>query len=67
MDAYRRADVKEYLVWRVEDREFDWFLLREGDYIRVAPDADGTCVSRTSPDCGWRSRRAGRRYGPGHG
>lgn len=47
MDAYRGAGVKEYLVWRVEDREFDWFLLREGDYVRMAPDADGVCGSRT--------------------
>ena len=49
MDAYRSAGVKEYLVWRVEDREFDWFLLREGEYVRVAPDANGTCVSRSFP------------------
>ena len=49
MDAYRRAGVKEYLVWRVEDREFDWFLLRDGEYVRVAPDTDGTCASRTFP------------------
>lgn len=49
MDAYRDAGVKEYLVWRVDDREFDWFLLREGEYTRVALDAEGVCHSRTFP------------------
>ncbi|MDE0355689.1 MAG: Uma2 family endonuclease [Deltaproteobacteria bacterium] len=49
MDAYRRAGVKEYLVWRVEDREFDWFILRNGEYVRIVPDADGICDSRNFP------------------
>ena len=49
MDAYRRAGVKEYLVWRVEDQEFDWFLLRDGEYVRISPSADGVCESRTFP------------------
>ncbi len=48
-DAYRRAGVKEYLVWRVEDREFDWFVLRNGEYVRIVPDADGICDSRSFP------------------
>jgi Uma2 family endonuclease len=26
--VYRRNGVKEYVVWRVEDREIDWFVLR---------------------------------------
>ncbi len=49
MDAYREAGVKEYLVWRVEDREIDWFLLRDGEYVRIPPGADGVCDSRTFP------------------
>lgn len=49
MDAYRRAAVKEYLVWRVEEEEFDWFLLRDGEYVRMAPDAEGVCVSKSFP------------------
>ena len=49
MDAYRRAGVKEYLVWRVEDQEFDWFLLRDGEYVRIPPGADGVYESRTFP------------------
>ena len=49
MDAYRTAGVKEYLVWRVEDQEFDWFLLRDGEYVRIPPGADGVYESRTFP------------------
>ncbi len=49
LDAYRDAGVKEYVVWRVEDREFDWFLLRDGEYTRAALDAEGVCHSRTFP------------------
>ena len=49
MDAYRTAGVQEYLVWRVEDQEFDWFLLRDGEYVPISPDADGVCASRTFP------------------
>ena len=32
--AYRRNGVQEYLVWRVYDEEFDWFILEDGKYIR---------------------------------
>ena len=35
--AYRRNAVKEYLVWRVEDKAFDWFVLDEGRYVRLEP------------------------------
>jgi len=30
--AYRRNGVYEYVVWRVEDRAIDWFVLREDRY-----------------------------------
>jgi len=49
MDAYRTAGVKEYLVWRVEDQEFDWFLLRDGEYVRISPGPDGVYESSTFP------------------
>lgn len=49
MDAYRRAGVKEYLVWRVDDGQFDWFVLRDGAYMRLAPDASGEMTSQTFP------------------
>ena len=49
MDAYRRAGVQEYLVWRVEDQEVDWFLLRDGEYVRIPPGADGVYEGSTFP------------------
>ncbi len=49
LDVYRRHGVPEYLVWRVFDREVDWFCLRDGNYERLAPDADGLLRSRVFP------------------
>lgn len=49
MDAYRRAGVKEYLVWRVDDKQVDWFVLHEGTYMRLSPDASGGMTSQTFP------------------
>ena len=47
--AYRRNGVQEYLVWRVYNREFDWFRLNEGEYIQLAPNADGVICSEVFP------------------
>ena len=35
-EAYRRNNVREYLVWRVDDRAIDWFVLRGGRYELLA-------------------------------
>ncbi|WP_017327683.1 Uma2 family endonuclease [Synechococcus sp. PCC 7336] len=35
LDVYCRNGVREYLVWRVYDRAFDWFRLQAGVYDRV--------------------------------
>lgn len=48
-NVYRRNGVKEYLVWRVYDREFDWFCWQEGEYIKVEPEADGIIRSAVFP------------------
>ena len=40
LHVYRRNGVREYLVWRVYDREIDWFVLRGGNYDRLASAAD---------------------------
>src|SRR5262249_37402415 len=45
-DAYRRNEVQEYIVWRVADRAVDWFVLREGEYERLEPAADGILRSK---------------------
>jgi Uma2 family endonuclease len=44
--AYRRNRVQEYLVWRVYNREFDWYRLREGRYIKLPPDEQGVIKSQ---------------------
>lgn len=47
-EAYRRAGVCEYIVWRVTDTALDWFRLREGQYALLQPVA-GTLRSETFP------------------
>jgi Uma2 family endonuclease len=47
--AYRRNGIPEYLVWRVFDRQVDWFYLVEGDYVPLPMETDGTMRSRVFP------------------
>lgn len=47
--AYQRNRVKEYLVWRTTEKQFDWFVLAEGGYRRHGPDAKGLAQSVTFP------------------
>jgi Uma2 family endonuclease len=49
LNAYRRSGVNEYLVWRVQDAAIDWFILREGPFDRLLPDADGVTRSVVLP------------------
>jgi hypothetical protein len=39
LNVYRRNQVREYLVWRTQDRAVDWFAWREGQYEKLAPDS----------------------------
>jgi Uma2 family endonuclease len=48
-EAYRRAGVPEYIVWRTIDGQIDWFRLHGGEYVRVEPDADGIIESEVFP------------------
>lgn len=48
-EVYRRLGVQEYLVWRVEDRAVDWFVLRGGVYVPLAPGPDGVFRSEVFP------------------
>jgi len=57
LHAYRRHGVKEYLVWRIEDQEIDWFVLREGRYEPLAAGEDGVTTSATFPGL-WLDRLA---------
>ena len=47
--VYRRNGVQEYLVWRVLDQAFDWFVLQDGTYVSLSVDADGILRSRVFP------------------
>ncbi|MFN0077539.1 MAG: Uma2 family endonuclease [Prosthecobacter sp.] len=47
--VYRRLEVAEYLVWRTEDAEMDWFILEEGQYVKLKADRHGRQRSRIFP------------------
>jgi Uma2 family endonuclease len=49
LNAYRRNGVCEYLVWRVLEQAMDWFVLRDGQYERQTPGADGFLRSTVMP------------------
>ena len=48
-NAYRRNGVQEYVVWRVLDRQIDWFVNREGRFEPLPPGADGILRSTVFP------------------
>jgi Uma2 family endonuclease len=45
----RTHGVREYIVWRVFDRELDWFVLRNADFVRLALSEDGLLKSAIFP------------------
>jgi len=49
LEVYRRNGVKEYVVWRTYDGEIDWFVARDGNLERHAPDAVGVFRSVVFP------------------
>ena len=49
LNAYRRNGVREYVVWRVLDRQIDWFVLRDGAYERLPAGTDGIYRSEVFP------------------
>lgn len=49
LNVYRRNQVQEYLVWRVYDRQFDWFRLNEGEYFQPEPNSEGIICSQVFP------------------
>ncbi len=51
-DSYRRAGVREYLLWRIDDAAIDWWYLdeQEGDWCPIEPTAEaGHLESREFP------------------
>jgi Uma2 family endonuclease len=49
LHVYRRSGVREYLVWRVLDQQFDWFVLRSGQFQPSAADTEGILRSEVFP------------------
>jgi Uma2 family endonuclease len=49
LGAYRRNGVREYVVWRVLDRQIDWFVLRGEHFELLTPGPDGIIRSTVFP------------------
>ena len=65
LNAYRRSGVREYLVWRTYGQAIDWFMLREGEYIKLQPNAAGLYQSQVFPrPVARRGGTPARRSGP---
>ena len=47
--TYRRAQIPEYLLWRVDDEAIDWFHLEDDEYRPLNPGEDGLVESRVLP------------------
>jgi len=47
--VYCRNEVREYLVYRTEDRQIDWFFWQQGRYELLVPEAKGFLCSRVFP------------------
>jgi Uma2 family endonuclease len=49
LPVYRRAGVREYLVWQSREQQFDWFYLEEGRYVLLPADEQGRIRSKVFP------------------
>jgi Uma2 family endonuclease len=49
LNVYRRNGVREYLVWRTQDREFNFFVLQDGEFRAVPADDRGIIRSAVFP------------------
>jgi Uma2 family endonuclease len=49
LTAYDRNGVREYVVWRVFERQIDWFVHSDGGFERLLPGADGLLRSTAFP------------------
>lgn len=57
MNVYRRNGLPEYVVCRVLEREFDWFVLHEGEFKRQVIEEDGVVRCTQFPGL-WLDTRA---------
>jgi Uma2 family endonuclease len=49
LKVYRRHGVPEYLVWQLGEQRFDWFVLRDADYVPLAAGPHGSLRSVVFP------------------
>jgi Uma2 family endonuclease len=49
LQVYQRFGVREYVVWRVLDQVIDWFVLRDGQFVRLTPSPEGWLKSEVFP------------------
>jgi len=49
LKVYRRNGVQEYLIWRVDDGELDWFYLQDGEYRQREANTEGMIYSQVFP------------------
>lgn len=49
MNVYRRNGVREYLVVLTEEQQVRWFVLHEGRFVEIQPDAGGIFRSEVFP------------------
>lgn len=47
--VYERNGVREYVVWRVAQQQIDWFVLRDGQFEPLTPQANGSLRSEVFP------------------
>ncbi len=47
--VYRRNQVREYIVWRVQDQQVDWFVLEGSEFRPLAQSEDGLLRSPGFP------------------
>ena len=47
--VYEKHGVREYLVWRVRDEAFDWFVRRGDRFEKLPTAADGVLRSEVFP------------------
>lgn len=57
LTAYARNGIREYVVWRTEEGQLDWFVLRNASYDPLAPGPDGILRSEVFPGL-WLDRAA---------
>lgn len=49
LHVYRRSGVREYIVWKVLEKEIVWYRLHEGNFTPIEQDDNGIYRSRVFP------------------